>query len=157
MLGQVTDDRADLAAGLELTADCSRCAGLCCVLLPFRAADGFGADKAGGTPCGHLLADHRCGIHDRLDESGWTGCTAYDCQGAGQQVTQVTYAGRDWRAGEVHLGEMAAVFSVVRVLHHRLAELEPGSAAYVELAAATRQTPDQLLGMDLEALPGPVR
>jgi hypothetical protein len=139
---------------IELTADCSRCAGLCCVLLPYRAVDGFGTDKPGGTPCSNLLADHRCGIHDRLDETGWAGCTAYDCQGAGQHVTRVTYAGRDWRSGEVNLGEMAAVFSVMRVLHGRLAELAPGSVEYAELAEAAGGSPDDLLLLDLDEVQG---
>lgn len=150
MLGQVTDTGADFVAGIELTADCSRCAGLCCVLLPFRAADGFAVDKPGGTPCTNLLADNLCGIHDRLDETGWTGCTAYDCQGAGQHVTQGTYAGRSWRDGDVHLGEMAAVFSVMRVLHGRLAELDPASPEHAELAAATTGTPEELLALELD-------
>lgn len=137
---------------IELEADCSRCAGLCCVLLPFRVVDGFGADKPGGTPCGNLLADDRCGIHHRLDESGWPGCTAYDCQGAGQQVTQETYAGRSWRDGGANPGEMAAVFSVMRVLHGMLADLAPGSPARDGLAALTHGSPDELLGLDLDDL-----
>lgn len=139
---------------IELAADCSRCAGLCCVLLPFRAVDGFGADKPGGTPCHHLRADDLCGIHERLDDSGWTGCTAYDCQGAGQRVTQVTYAGRSWRDGAVDLGEMAAVFSVVRVLHAMLAGpgLTVGSALHRRVVALTAATPAELLALDLEEL-----
>lgn len=137
---------------IELTADCSRCAGLCCVLLPFRAGDGFGADKPGGTPCSHLEADDRCGIHEQLDASGWPGCSAYDCRGAGQQVTQVTYGGRSWRDGDANLGEMAAVFSVMRVLHGMLAELAPDSPARDDLAALTHGSPDELLGLDLDDL-----
>ncbi len=146
MLGRVTDTE------IELSADCSRCAGLCCVLLPFRAVDGFAVDKPGGTPCTNLRDDNLCGIHDRLAESGWPGCTAYDCRGAGQHVTQGTYAGLAWRDGDVHLGEMAAVFSVMRVLHGRLAGLDPASAAYAELAAATTGTPEELLALDLDDL-----
>lgn len=138
---------------LELLADCSRCAGLCCVLLPFRAADGFGGDKAGGQPCGHLDADDLCGIHDRLAESGWPGCVRYDCQGAGQHVTQTTYAGRDWRSGEVDLGEMAAVYSVMRVLHAHAAELDPESSAYRATAALASGPPEGLLSVDLDDLP----
>ena len=140
---------------LELVADCSKCAGLCCVLLPFRARDGFGADKAGGEACDHLDGDNLCRIHDRLSESGWTGCVRYDCQGAGQHVTRTTYAGRDWRSGEVDLGEMAAAFSVMRVLHAHLAELDPESAAYARTAVLTRGTPEELLSLDLDALPEP--
>jgi hypothetical protein len=140
--------------GLELVADCSQCAGLCCVLLPFRAEDGFGRDKPGGEACGNLDAAHLCRIHDRLAESGWSGCVRYDCQGAGQHVTQTTYAGQDWRASEVNLAEMAAVFSVMRVLHAHLAELDPSTSAYAETAALTTGTADQLLELDLSQLPG---
>jgi hypothetical protein len=140
---------------LELVADCSRCAGLCCVLLPFKRTDGFGVDKAGGDPCANLDDSNLCRIHDRLSESGWTGCVRYDCQGAGQHVTQATYAGRDWRAGEVDLGEMAATFSVMRVLHAHLSELDPSSPAYARTAALATGSPEELLGLDLDALPGP--
>ncbi len=139
---------------LELAADCSRCAGLCCVLLPFRAADGFGRDKPGGEACHHLDPDALCRIHDRLDESGWPGCVRYDCQGAGQHVTQGTYAGQDWRSGGVNLAEMAAAFSVMRVLHAHLAELDPSSEAFSQTAALTTGTPDELLSLDLSDLPG---
>ena len=73
---------------MELTADCSRCVGLCCVVLPFSRSADFAFDKPAGTPCRHLAADHRCGIHDRLLESGMRGCVAFDCFGAGQSATQ---------------------------------------------------------------------
>lgn len=138
---------------LELVADCSKCAGLCCVLLPFRARDGFGVDKGGGEACDHLDGDNLCRIHDRLSESGWAGCVRYDCQGAGQHVTQATYAGRAWRSGEVDLGEMAAAFSVMRVLHAHLASLDPESAAFARTVALTAGTPEDLLALDLDALP----
>jgi hypothetical protein len=73
---------------VELTADCTRCVGLCCVVLPFSRSADFAFDKPAGTPCRHLAADSRCGIHDRLRESGMRGCVAYDCFGAGQSVTE---------------------------------------------------------------------
>ena len=73
---------------MELTADCSRCVGLCCVVLPFARSADFAFDKAPGEPCRHLAGDHRCRIHDRLLDSGMRGCVAYDCFGAGQAVTQ---------------------------------------------------------------------
>ena len=72
---------------MELTADCSRCVGLCCTVLPFSRSADFAFDKPAGTPCRHL-ADARCGIHDRRRESGMRGCVAYDCFGAGQSVTE---------------------------------------------------------------------
>ena len=139
---------------LELVADCSQCAGLCCVLLPFRTEDGFGADKAGGEACANLDRRNLCRIHDRLVESGWPGCVRYDCQGAGQHVTRTTYTGQDWRSGGVNLAEMAAVFSVMRVLHSHLAELDPSSDAFARTAALTEGTPEELLSLDLGDLPG---
>lgn len=144
----------------ELSADCSRCFGLCCVLLPFQRAGGFGADKGSGEPCHHLDARDRCSIHDRLREDGWPGCAAFDCAGAGQQVSQVTYAGASWRL-QSDLGEMAAVLSVMRQLHEMLTHLSevgrraPEPAAY-ELAARivslTAATPVELLTLDIDEL-----
>ena len=58
------------------------------MVLPFSRSADFAFDKPAGTPCLHLVADHRCGIHDRLLGSGMRGCVAYDCFGAGQSATQ---------------------------------------------------------------------
>jgi pentapeptide repeat protein len=73
---------------VELTADCSRCVGLCCTVLPFSRSADFAFDKPAGTRCRHLATDASCGIHERLRESGMRGCVAYDCFGAGQSVTE---------------------------------------------------------------------
>ena len=145
---------------IELTADCSRCSGLCCVLLPYRADSGFGADKPGGVPCHHLLADDRCEIHATLRADGWSGCAVFDCFGAGQQVTQVTYGGRSWReVGD--LGEMGAVLSVMRQVHEMLLHLAealermPSPAAralYDDLVALRSLGPEDLLGVDVDEL-----
>jgi hypothetical protein len=78
-----------------------------------RSAD-FAIDKPAGTPCQHLGADDRCGIHDRLRARGFPGCAVYDCFGAGQQVTQVTFGGRS------RTPEMYPVFPVMRQLHEWL-------------------------------------
>jgi uncharacterized protein YjbI with pentapeptide repeats len=144
-----------------LTADCSRCFGLCCVLLPFRREGGaFGADKDSGTPCRHLDARDRCTIHDSLRERGWSGCQAFDCFGAGQQVSQVTYGGQSWRDAD-DLGEMAAVLSVMRQLHEMLAHVgellrrSPTPAAaeqYDELMALTHADPETILLADLDRM-----
>lgn len=144
----------------ELTSDCSSCFGLCCVLLPFSAAAGFGVDKPSGTPCLNLLDDDGCGIHASLREDGWPGCTVFECFGAGQQVSQVTYSGRSWREQD-NLGEMAAVLSVMRQLHEMLAHLcevarrSPDSsaeAARLEVEALTAADPASLLALDLDEL-----
>ena len=93
---------------MELVADCSRCFGLCCVALPFTASADFAVDKAAGKACGNLGEDFRCGIHTRLRDEGFTGCTVYDCFGAGQRVSQTVFRGNDWRTGERQ--KMFAVF-----------------------------------------------
>ena len=86
-------------ARAELRARCEDCFGLCCVALTFTRSADFAEDKPAGDPCRHLGADHTCGIHDQLRGRGYAGCTVYDCFGAGQKVSRVTFAGRDWRGG----------------------------------------------------------
>ncbi|MGH3413745.1 MAG: pentapeptide repeat-containing protein [Marmoricola sp.] len=146
----------------DLSSDCSRCFGLCCVLLPFGRSAGFGADKPGGVACHHLDQHDRCGIHDRLREDGWPGCTVFECFGAGQQVSQVTYRGDSWRARDQNQrAEMAAVLSVMRLLHEMLAHLreaqrrtpDPGAGRlYADIVRLTALDPVSLLGIDLDEL-----
>ncbi|MFZ5848305.1 MAG: pentapeptide repeat-containing protein [Actinomycetota bacterium] len=147
---------------MELRADCARCVGLCCVALPFAASRDFGFDKAAGEPCRHLDAEHRCGIHDRLRDTGFRGCASFDCFGAGQRVTQVVYDGRGWRENPDRAREMFAVFEVVRGLHELLwyldeavclpvvpplrAELE---AVRQRIDALTRSAPAPILDADV--------
>ncbi|MGW3498931.1 pentapeptide repeat-containing protein [Streptomyces sp. NPDC001020] len=105
----------------DLRADCSRCFALCCVALPFAASADFAIDKAAGTPCPNLRDDFRCGVHTELRPRGFSGCTVYDCFGAGQKVSQVTFGGQDWRSGgREHARRMFDVYPVVRQLHELL-------------------------------------
>lgn len=104
----------------HLRADCANCFGLCCVALPFAASADFAFDKDAGRPCPNLRRDFRCGIHDRLRERGFSGCTVYDCFGAGQQVSQYTFGGRDWRREPATAQRMFEVFPVMRQLHELL-------------------------------------
>ncbi|MGW3346039.1 pentapeptide repeat-containing protein [Nonomuraea rubra] len=105
---------------LGLLADCESCFGLCCVALPFSASADFAVDKDGGQPCHNLRDDFRCSIHTRLRERGFPGCTVFDCFGAGQKVSQVTYEGRSWREAPETARQMYAVFPVMRQLHELL-------------------------------------
>ncbi|MBW8706082.1 Serine/threonine-protein kinase B [Streptomyces sp. MBT84] len=104
-----------------LRADCGNCFALCCVALPFARSADFPVDKDAGTPCRNLQDDFRCGVHSELRPRGFSGCTVYDCFGAGQKVSQVVFRGQDWRSGgREHARRMFDVFAVVRQLHEML-------------------------------------
>ncbi|WP_418155688.1 pentapeptide repeat-containing protein [Actinoalloteichus caeruleus] len=153
------------AAETTLRADCQRCVGLCCVALPFTASQDFAVSKDAGQPCSHLRVDHACGIHDQLRPRGFAGCTVFDCFGAGQQVTQVTFGGRDWRGDPGVAGPMFAVFPVMRQLNElrwyltAALALPAARPVHADLdAVLTRATAladadaEVLLGLDLPAL-----
>ena len=111
--------RVELGRRTDLGADCANCVGLCCVALAFERSAAFAYDKAPGDPCVHLEQDFRCEIHPVLRQSGFTGCTVFDCFGAGQKVTQRLFDGRSWRDDSVR-GDMFAAFPIVRRLQQLL-------------------------------------
>lgn len=104
----------------NLRSDCEKCFGLCCVSLYFSKSEGFPNDKVAGTPCINLQSDFRCSIHESLRKKGLKGCSAYECFGAGQKVSQVTYNGRDWRKEVKSKNQMFDVFLIMRQLHEML-------------------------------------
>lgn len=101
----------------QLRADCGRCAALCCVAPAFARSADFAIDKPAGRPCPKLLGDLRCSIHDGLRGHGFPGCDVFDCFGAGQQVVQVVFAGRDWRDDPQTAEGVFEAFSVLRQVH----------------------------------------
>ncbi len=105
---------------LSLRADCERCFALCCVAPAFAASADFAIDKAAGHACPNLQADFRCAIHARLRQQGFPGCAVYDCFGAGQKVSQVTFGGQDWRRDRRTAQQMFEVFAIMRQLHELL-------------------------------------
>jgi uncharacterized protein YjbI with pentapeptide repeats len=141
---------------LALRADCGRCVGLCCVALPFAVSADFPVTKAAGEPCEHLQRNSRCDIHAGLREHGFRGCAVFDCFGAGQQVTQVTFGGRDWRDPAV-AASMYAAFAVMRQLHELLwylceaVSLSQAEAIRDELRQARAET-EKLTRLSAEAL-----
>ncbi|MEU5398371.1 pentapeptide repeat-containing protein [Streptomyces sp. NPDC005963] len=156
-----TERQAD---ALTLRADCTNCFGLCCVALPFGRSADFAVDKPAGTPCAQLNDDFGCSIHTRLRTSGFTGCTVYDCFGAGQKVSRVTFGGEDWRRNPRAAPAMFAAFPVVRQLHEllwyltealTLAAAREVHGALRELLAETEDltllAPDGLAALDVPA------
>jgi uncharacterized protein YjbI with pentapeptide repeats len=125
----------------HLRADCSRCAGLCCVAPALAASADFAIDKPAGIPCPNLRDDFRCGIHATLRPRGFPGCEVFDCFGAGQQLTQVTFGGRSWREEPELAATQFVVFPVMRQLQELLWYLAEALtlAAAAELHEEVRQ------------------
>ncbi|MFF7989645.1 pentapeptide repeat-containing protein [Kitasatospora xanthocidica] len=152
------------AAPTSLESDCGSCFGLCCVALPFSAGSDFAENKRAGNPCHNLRTDFTCGIHARLRESGFQGCTVYECFGAGQRISQVTFGGRSWREEPDTAGPMFDIFPIVRQLHELLRYLtealtfEPARPVHAELRQALEETdrlaggtPEEVLALDVPA------
>jgi hypothetical protein len=149
----------------ELHADCANCFALCCVALQLSRGADFGFDKPAGTPCANLAADLRCTIHAELRSRGFPGCAAFDCQGAGQKVSLITFGGRSWRGDERTAQQLVVLFPIVRQLHEMLGYLV--AALDVPAADGMRTTlvplrdridaltylpPDELVDVDPAAL-----
>lgn len=102
---------------LSLRPDCGSCFALCCTALGFSRTADFAVDKPAGTPCLNLSDDFSCSIHDSLRPRGFSGCTVYDCFGAGQTVSQELFAGKNWRENPGSREEMFSAFKTVRQLN----------------------------------------
>ncbi|HET8598924.1 MAG TPA: pentapeptide repeat-containing protein [Segeticoccus sp.] len=128
--------------------------------MPFARSADFPEDKPAAQPCRHLQPDFACGIHPGLRQEGWKGCTVFECFGAGQQVSQVTFGGMSWRDAPDTASRMYAVFGVVRQLHEMLwylreaEELDGGRAAPVreELHGLVASSPEALEALDVTEL-----
>ncbi|MEY9964379.1 uncharacterized protein YjbI with pentapeptide repeats [Streptacidiphilus sp. MAP12-16] len=155
---------APVGGHLDLRADCGNCFALCCVVPAFAASADFAISKSAGHACPNLQTDFRCGIHTGLRQQGFKGCTVYDCFGAGQKVSQVTFGGQDWRQAPHTARQMFDVFPVMRQLQELLwylteaLALDPARPLHRELGLArdeterlTRLAPDALTALDLAA------
>lgn len=146
----------------DLRADCGHCFALCCVVPAFSASVDFALTKNAGQACPNLQTDFRCGIHTRLRQQGFRGCTVYDCFGAGQKVSQHTFGGQNWREAPLIARQMFAVFPIMRDLQELLwylteaLSLPAASPCHEELSLAleeterlTRSSPTALLEVDV--------
>jgi uncharacterized protein YjbI with pentapeptide repeats len=147
-----------------LRADCENCSALCCVVPVFSASADFAIDKDAGRACPNLRPDLRCSVHADLRILGFPGCTVYDCFGAGQKVSRVTFGGRDWKRSRRTAEQMLEVFPVMRQLHELLwylteaLTLRPAHQLHGELSLAldeterlTRIGPESLTELDVAA------
>ena len=62
----------------------------------------------------------KCSIHKNLRGKGYKGCTVFECFGAGQKISQVTFNGIDWRKDAKHARKMYDAFPVMHQLHEML-------------------------------------
>ncbi|WP_433546280.1 pentapeptide repeat-containing protein [Streptomyces sp. CA-294286] len=147
----------------DLRSDCGNCFGLCCVALTLTKSSDFAIDKPIGKPCPNLAGDFGCGIHARLRGEGFPGCTVYDCFGAGQKVSQVTFDGVSWRAEPGSSELMFALLPVMKQLHELLWYVEAGlredaarpvhgklRALRDETEELTRGSAEELVALDVE-------
>ena len=152
----------------ELRSDCGSCFGLCCVALTLNKSSDFAIDKPAGKPCPNLEVSDRgvgfgCGIHSRLRGEGFAGCTVYDCFGAGQKVSQVTFAGVNWREEPGSSELMFALLPVMKQLHELLWYVADGLGREVArpvhgelrrvrdgIEAVTRGSAEELIALDVE-------
>ncbi|KIU10111.1 hypothetical protein SC09_Contig28orf00289 [Bacillus subtilis] len=88
--------------------------------MPYAKSADFAFDKDGGTPCRNLQSNYQCSIHKDLREKGFRGCSAYECFGAVQKVSQITYEGKDWRSSPETANQMFDVFPIMQQLHEML-------------------------------------
>ncbi|UFJ40358.1 pentapeptide repeat-containing protein [Brevibacillus humidisoli] len=148
----------------SFTSDCENCFGLCCVALPYAKSADFAFHKDGGAPCRNLKKDYRCGIHQNLRDNGFKGCTVYECFGAGQTVSQLTYKGKGWREDPEIAKEMFDVFPIMQQLHEMLyyldeaLSLEDTEPLYHDLLPVIKETerltrldPQSILQLDVPA------
>ncbi|TDN43667.1 pentapeptide repeat protein [Curtobacterium flaccumfaciens] len=163
----MTRTRVTLGRREDLGADCANCFGLCCVALAFAKSADFPFDKAAGDPCENLDDADGCRIHPHLRDRGFAGCTVFDCSGAGQKVSQHTFAGRSWRDDAETQRSMFATFPIVRRLHDLLRYLDEAvtlasrdrpaadAARWLEAFERVRRlsdgTPEDLATLDVDA------
>lgn len=133
-----------------LEADCSQCFALCCTTLELTVSSDFAIDKPAGTPCPQLDRRLGCRIHPVLRQKGFSGCMVYDCFGAGQQVSQVTFGGRDWRTDIDVAAMVVDVFPIVRVLHELRWHIREAGLDETELEQLSQGSAAELVALDLD-------
>lgn len=146
----------------SLRADCTECFGLCCTALNIIASSDFPMNKPAGTPCMNLQSDYRCQTHSQLREKGFKGCTVFDCLGAGQVVSQITFSGQSWQEHPDISKKMFQVFPIMEQIHEMIAYVAE-SLSYdipddlanklekqlIELQDLTKLNADELISLDL--------
>jgi hypothetical protein len=130
--------------------------------------EAFAIDKPAGLPCPNLKG-HKCAIHKTLEWEGFSGCVAYDCQGAGQRVVQELFKGKSWQDDPELTLPMIEAFRQMRLVHELVELLTSAGALPLPLAVQAERevllarllpeswTLDSLQAFETGSLPGEVR
>lgn len=158
------EDKGNKELFENLKINCEKCFGLCCTALYFSASEGFPENKEAGKPCINLKSDFKCSIHQNLRKQGLKGCMSYDCFGAGQKTSQVTYGGKSWSENTETSNQMFNVFLVIRQIHEMLWYLTQAFTfeeardikndiykAIIETENLTNLSAEKLLDLDIES------
>lgn len=92
-----------------------------------------------------------------LEEKGYKGCTVFECFGAGQKISQVTFNGIDWRKDAKHARKMYDAFPIMHQLHEILWYLNEAilltatQPIHKELSKAIEET-DRLSNLNADEL-----
>lgn len=111
--------------------------------LAIDEGDDFAIDKPAGLPCPNLDVEMGCSLYGRLEAEGFRGCARYECQGAGQRVTQEVFEGRNWRDEPDLAQPMIAAFAAMRKVHEGLELL--AAAARLDLPASLEAEREDLM------------
>lgn len=110
------------------TDACHACHALCCVAPHYHPAIGFACEKAAHATCQHLHTERLdCTIHADLHQHGFNGCLAYQCHGAGPEISA------EATADGLHWPSLATDDPRRPVLFERFLELQALYAALAEL------------------------
>lgn len=127
----------------DLRSDCAACAALCCMALAFDEGEAFAIDKPAGLPCPNLDDEMGCSLYGRLEYEGFKGCARYECQGAGQRVTQEVFGGANWRDDPALTQPMIDAFVAMRKVHEGLELLL--AAGRLDLSASLEAEREDLM------------
>ena len=101
----------------ELLADCDSCLGLCCIAHYFSIGEEYSIDKEQYVPCPNLDINYRCSIHKKLDDEGMSGCSSFNCWGAGQRACRRVTTKPNWQAFPDSAQNLFEIYFKLREIH----------------------------------------
>ena len=101
----------------ELLADCDSCLGLCCIAHYFSIGEEYSIDKEQYVPCPNLDKNYRCSIHKNLVNEGMSGCSSFNCWGAGQRACRRVTTKPNWQTFPDSAQNLFEIYFKLREIH----------------------------------------